>query len=116
MTNQPPSSRNSTDPEEIAARNQIARHIIAGFSTQMPALAEFWRHLDTALTDTLTLLAQAARLTADLATARLDRANLLAAIRATLAATADGEGDPLWYLRDELDTQQRPSHPQGRHS
>jgi hypothetical protein len=43
-----------------------------------------------------------ARLTAELAATRLDRANLLAAIRATLAASADGEADPLAYLRDEL--------------
>ena len=34
---------------------------------------------------------------------RLDRANLLAAIRAALAAARDGEADPLAYLRDELD-------------
>jgi hypothetical protein len=33
----------------------------------------------------------------------MDRANLLAAMRATLAAHADGDPDPLWYLRDELD-------------
>jgi hypothetical protein len=116
MTNRPPSSRISTNLEEITARNETARHIIAGFSIQMPALAEFWRHLDSALTDTLTLLADVTRLTAELVTARLDRANLLAAIRATLAATADGENDPLWYLRDELDAQQRPSHPQARPS
>ncbi|GAA0264764.1 hypothetical protein [Cryptosporangium japonicum] len=29
-------------------------------------------------------------------------ANLIAAARATLAANADGEADPLYYLRDEL--------------
>ncbi|MFI5955541.1 hypothetical protein [Cryptosporangium sp. NPDC051539] len=29
-------------------------------------------------------------------------ANLIAAARATLAAHADGEADPLYYLRDEL--------------
>jgi hypothetical protein len=28
--------------------------------------------------------------------------NLVAAARATLAAVADGEPDPLYYLRDEL--------------
>jgi hypothetical protein len=87
---------------EIAARNETARHMIAGFAAEMPALAEFWRTLDTALTDNLALTAEATRLAAELAAARLDRANLLAAIRATITAHADGEADPLWYLRDEL--------------
>jgi hypothetical protein len=32
----------------------------------------------------------------------MDRANLLAAMRAALAAHADGDADPLSYLRDEL--------------
>ena len=36
---------------------------------------------------------------------RLDRANLLAAARATIAAHHDGEPDPLAYLRDELNVQ-----------
>jgi hypothetical protein len=40
---------------------------------------------------------------------RLDRANLLAAIRACLAAHADGEPDPLGYLRAELDTPSIPA-------
>ncbi|MGH3702264.1 MAG: hypothetical protein ACRDRU_29670 [Pseudonocardiaceae bacterium] len=30
-------------------------------------------------------------------------ANLLAAARATIAATRDGEADSMYYLRDELD-------------
>jgi hypothetical protein len=34
--------------------------------------------------------------------ARLKQANLRAAMRAALAAHADGEPDPTWYLRDEL--------------
>jgi hypothetical protein len=33
---------------------------------------------------------------------RIRYANLLAAARATLAADADAEPDPLYYLRDEL--------------
>ena len=114
MTNPHPYSR--IDLEEIAARNQTARHMIAGFSAEMPALAEFWRHLDTALTDNLTLSAEVARLNAELAASRLDRANLLAAIRAALAAHADGEADPLSYLRDELDARQMPSQRHGRAS
>jgi len=107
MTNPQPYSR--TGIEEIAARNQTARHMIAGFAAEMPALAAFWRHLDTALTDNLTLSAEITRQHADLFAARLDRANLLAAIRAALSAHADGEADPLYYLRDELRTRQMPS-------
>jgi predicted DNA-binding ribbon-helix-helix protein len=105
-----------TGIEEIAARNQTARHMIAGFSAEMPMLADFWRHLDTALADNLTLSAELARLTAELAATRMDRANLLAAIRATLAAHADGETDPLSYLRDELSARQMPARHHGRAS
>jgi predicted DNA-binding ribbon-helix-helix protein len=104
------------DLEEIAARNQAARHMIAGFSAEMPVLADFWRHLDTALADNLTLAAEVARLTAELTAARMDQANLLAAIRATLAAHADGEADPLYYLRDELNARQIPAQGHGRAS
>jgi hypothetical protein len=107
MTN--PRPHNRTDIEQIAARNQAARHMITGFAAEMPTLAAFWRHLDTALTDNLTLCAELTRLTADLAAARLDGANLLAAIRAALAAHADGEADPLYYLRDELSARPVPS-------
>jgi hypothetical protein len=38
----------------------------------------------------------------DLAAARLQSANRLAAIRAALSAAADGEPDPLAYLRDQI--------------
>ena len=97
-----------TDLDEIAARNQTARHMIAGFSAEMPMLADFWRHLDTALADNLTLCAEITRLNAELAATRLDRANLAAAMRAAIAAHADGEPDPLYYLRDELAARQLP--------
>ncbi len=112
MTNSRPHNR--IDLEEIAARNQTARHMIAGFSAEMPILADFWRLLDTALAGNLALSAEVTRLTAELAAARLDMANLLAAIRAALAARADGEADPLYYLRDELNARQMPSQRHGR--
>ena len=112
MTNPHPHDR--THIEEITARNQTARHMIAGFSAEMPVLADFWRHLDTALAGNLALSAEVTRLTAELAATRLDMANLLAAIRATLAACADGEADPLYYLRDELSARQMPSPRHGR--
>ena len=114
MTDSQPYDR--TDIEEIAARNEIARRMIAGFSAEMPALADFWRHLDTALTDNLALSAEVTRLNAELTATRLDRANLLAAVRAALAAHADGEADPLYYLRDELNARQMPSARHGRAS
>ena len=75
-----------------------------------PAVTDVWRLLDQALTDTLALAAEIIRQRAEIAAIRLDRANLLAAIRATLAAHHDGERDPLAYLRDELP----PAHPDTR--
>ena len=97
-----------TDLDAIAARNQTARHMIAGFSAEMPMLADFWRHLDTALADNLALCAEVTWLNAELAATRLDRANLAAAMRAAIAADADGEPDPLYCLRDELAARQLP--------
>jgi hypothetical protein len=97
------------DLQQISTRNTHARNIIAGFSSVLPTLAEWWQALTDALSDTATLAAQVTRLSADLERTRLDRANLRAAMRATLAAHADGEPDPLWYLRDELNAPQRPA-------
>lgn len=96
----------------ITIRNDIARDIIAGFAAVTPTLAGVWRLLDAALADLPAALAGLGRVRAELEAVRLDRANLLAAIRATLAACAEGEDDPSWYLRDELDVCQMSS--QGR--
>jgi hypothetical protein len=104
------------DLEEIAARNETARHMIAGFAAEMPPLADFWRLLDAALADTPALAAEVSRLAAELATARREAADLLAAMRATLTACADGGTDPLWYLRDELNARQTRSQGSGRAS
>jgi len=97
------------DLQQINARNDTARGIAAYCASAMPALADLWRPVDNALNDAVLLSAlvarlsaQVSRLSAELERARLDRANLRAAMRATLAAHADGESDPLWYLRDEL--------------
>jgi hypothetical protein len=87
---------------EVMARNSAARDIVTGFASTMPTLAAAWRHVGTALADCAALAADVARLADELRTARLDRANLAAAMRATLAAQRDGETDPLWYLRDAL--------------
>ncbi len=97
------------DLHQINARNDQARHIVAGCASAMPTLADMWRAIDQALSDAVTLSAQVARLSAELERTRLDRANLRAAMRATLAAYADGEPDPLWYLRDELTAPQTPA-------
>jgi hypothetical protein len=56
--------------------------------------------------DTIPLLCtEIGRLRTRLARALTDLHNLVAAARATLGAHADGEPDPLYYLRDELDAQ-----------
>jgi hypothetical protein len=94
---------------EVTTRNDIARDIIAGFAAVTPALAGAWRLVDAALADLPPTLADLGRARAELEAVRLDRANLLAAIRATLAAHAEGERDPLGYLRYELDTTQAPA-------
>jgi hypothetical protein len=96
----------------IYARNDRARRIIAGFASVMPAASEIWRQVDRSLADVPVLGAVIARLSAQLADTRMDRANLIAAMRAAIAAHADGEADPLYYLRGELSAHQVPS--QGR--
>lgn len=96
---------------EIAVRNDIARDVVAGFAAGTPTLDGAWTFVDKALADVPVLLADLARIRAELEAVRLDRANLLAAIRATLAASADAEGDPLWYIRDEVKARQMPPQP-----
>jgi len=54
------------------------------------------------LTDSAHLLRTVAQLHDDLTTARLDAANLRAAMQAALRAAGDGEPDPLEFLRWEL--------------
>ncbi|HEV3381090.1 MAG TPA: hypothetical protein VG142_08945 [Trebonia sp.] len=95
---------NRNSPAEITTRNDIARDIIAGFAAVTPHLAGIWRILDQAFADLPAILAELGRVQAELEAVRLDRANILAAIRATLAADAEGEPDPLAYLYDELDS------------
>ncbi len=94
---------------QITVRNDIARDIIAGFAAVTPTLTGVYRLVDTALADIPATLAELGRARAELEAVRLDRANLLAAIRACLGASADGEPDPLGYLRDELDTAVTPA-------
>jgi hypothetical protein len=103
------------DLQEAAARNHVARRIIAGFTTALPTLGEIWQQLEGALADTPALSAEITRLRAELAGIRLDQANLLAAARAVITAYLDGEPDPLSYLRDELQARgQLPADPGSR--
>jgi hypothetical protein len=95
---------NTPASAEITTRNDIARDIIAGFAAVTPTLRGVFRLIDTALADLPAVLADLGRARAELEAVRLDRANLLAAIRAALAADAEGECDPLGYLRYELDS------------
>ena len=100
---------NPGNSTEITTRNDVARDIIAGFAAVTPTLAGVFRLIDTALADLPAVLADLGRARAELAAVRLDRANLLAAIRACLAADADAEDDPLGYLRAELGTTSTPA-------
>ncbi len=95
--------------QRITTRNDIARDIIAGFASVTPTLTGVFRLVDAALADVPAVLADVpavladlGRVRAELEAVRLDRANLLAAIRACLSADADAEDDPLGYLRAEL--------------
>ena len=100
--------------QEVMTRNSAARDIVAGFVTAMPTLADVWQHIETALADSRDLVAEVARLSAGLAVARLDHANAIAAMRAAIGAERDGEPDPLYFLRDELEASQNiPEAPTG---
>lgn len=80
-----------TDLQEVANRHDTATAVIDALGRAL---------------DTIPLLsAEIARLRRHIATARNDLNNLLAAAKATLSAHADGEEDPLYYLRDELQAQ-----------
>lgn len=88
--------------QQIHTRNEYARRILAGFRVVMPTLSDAWQYLEDALNDAPAIVAELTRLSAELDQMRLDRANLHAAMRAAVHAEADGEPDPLWYVRDEL--------------
>ena len=100
----PPRTERS-DLLEAISRNSHARRIVTGFSRATPTLADLWQHIDQSLSDVPILTAEITRLNDQLRAARLDRANLAAAGRATLAASRDGDPDPLSFLRAELAAQ-----------
>ena len=91
MVNTSNRASNDTDLQEVANRHDTATAVIDTLGSAL---------------DTIPLLsAEITRLRRRLAAALNDFNNLLAAARATLSAHADGEEDPLYYLRDELRAQ-----------
>jgi len=105
MTNTVPYSR--IDIPEAMNRNHAAQDIVSGFAAATPTLTPAWEHIQAALADARDLATEVARLAAELAAARLGRANAVAAMRAAITAQRDGEPDPLSYLSDELNAPQR---------
>jgi DNA-binding transcriptional regulator YiaG len=80
-----------TDLQEVANRHDTATAVVDTLNRAL---------------DVIPLLsAEITRLRRRLVTTLNDFSNLLAAARATLSAYADGEDDPLFYLRDELNAQ-----------
>ena len=80
-----------TDLQEVANRHDTAAAAVDALNRALDMLPF--------------LSAEITRLRRRLATTLHDLNNLLAATRATLSAHADGEEDPLYYLRDELAAQ-----------
>ncbi|MEV2268720.1 hypothetical protein [Nonomuraea africana] len=99
------------DLQGAATRNTTAADLLTAFAKSAPALNAMWQHVFAALDDTPALITEIDRLRTALAATRYQRANLIAAIRATLSAHRDGERDPLYYIRDELNVQ---THTRGR--
>jgi hypothetical protein len=101
------------DMSEVMSRNQIARDIVSGFASAAPTLSVAWDQIRAALADARDLATEVTWLSTELTVARLWHANALAAMRATIGAQRDGEPDPLYYLRDELNAPQNLSGTRG---
>jgi len=101
------------DIPDVMGRNQAASDIVTGFASATPTLSAAWQHIEAALADARDLVAEVTRLSAELAATRLRHADALAAMRATIGAQRDGEPDPLYYLRDELNAPQNLSEARG---
>jgi hypothetical protein len=59
-------------------------------------------HISILAAQAVLLRTEVIRLDTELAAVRLESANRLAAMRAALRAEAEGDPDPLGYLRDEI--------------
>ncbi|MFI6902015.1 hypothetical protein ACIBKY_12180 [Nonomuraea sp. NPDC050394] len=95
------------DLQEVLSRNHTAAHLLTALARATPAHAPIWDHIHLALVDERDILAELASVRAERAADRRRRADLIAAMRATLAAHAEGEHDPLFYIRDEVQAQER---------
>ncbi|MEU7746834.1 hypothetical protein [Nonomuraea sp. NPDC049158] len=102
-----------TDLQEVATRNNTAAQLLAALTRDPLPLLPIWAYVISALDDIEALIDEITGLRAELASIRHQRANLLAAIRATLAAERDGDDDPLYYVRDELHAQTHPDQTAG---
>jgi hypothetical protein len=113
ITTTEPEDYPDVDLQEVATQHQHAESMLRTHPFLSTIAA---RH---ALTRALYLIpplsAEITRLRTRLIATLADLRNLVAAARATLGADADGEADPLYYLRDELQAQDRlPRDDQGR--
>ncbi|MEO3798282.1 hypothetical protein ABGB14_49505 [Nonomuraea sp. B10E15] len=102
-----------TDLQGAAHRNTTAAQLLTALTRDPSPLLPLWEYVLAALDDIETLIDEVTGLRAELASVRYQRANLLAAIRATLAAHHDGDDDPLYYVRDELHAQMPADHRTG---
>ncbi|MFC4007960.1 hypothetical protein ACFOY2_12055 [Nonomuraea purpurea] len=94
-----------TDLQEVSSRNQTAAQIMTALARAPLPVQLMWAQVIAALADIDALIDEVTGLRAELTSIRHQRANALAAMRATLAADRDGDDDPLYYVRDELDAQ-----------
>jgi hypothetical protein len=102
---------NTTDRSDLSPRLLIEPGAIASHLETLDNAVLCAACRDAAITvtaDTVALLIEAIRLWNALCQARLESANRLAAMRAALHADAEGEPDPLAYLRDELPDAEAP--------
>ncbi|HXL89454.1 MAG TPA: hypothetical protein VN969_10850 [Streptosporangiaceae bacterium] len=104
----------TTQPDDyldIDLQEVISIYDQATTATRHSRLAKTWLHTPTGrkIANALNLIpilaTQVGRLRERLTRALTDLGNLTAAARATLGAQRDGETDPLYYLRDELQAQ-----------
>ena len=99
MNNQPYPDQNL--PEIAAGDDEVLAAIALGLSC-VHACGNCHGTVPPLIDNIARLAGEITRLRDALTTERLTSANRLAAIRAALGAAADGEADPLTYLRDEL--------------
>lgn len=72
------------------------------------------RHFEARTLEVKRTRAQRTQIEHELSHVRRKAANLIAAMRAALGAASDGEPDPLWYIRDEVEEHENQSSSQER--